>query len=41
MVTVKIQMLIRRVPDSVERRAEHVDHAGEDVVARDERPPFE
>ena len=29
-------MLLRFVPDRVERRADHVDHAGEDLEARDE-----
>lgn len=36
LAVVELRMLLRHVPDGVEGGAEHVDHAGEDVEARDE-----
>ena len=41
LVVVELRMLLHLVPDGVESRAEHVDHAREEVEARDETPAFQ
>ena len=40
LVIVKLRMLLGFIPDGVESRAERFDHAGEDIVTRDEGTAF-